>query len=87
MNSKFGLFRLWTAELAALEHPKKSQTYNGRTVVSTLEPLTAESAALVSEKSMYNLDSTLVPSIVVESSSFLQVTRITIKAWMSLNFD
>ena len=29
---------------------------------------------------------TLVPSFSIESSSFLQVTRTTIKAWMSLNF-
>ena len=29
---------------------------------------------------------TLVPSFLDESSSFLQVTRPTIKAWMGLNF-
>ena len=29
---------------------------------------------------------TLVPSILDESSSFLQMIRPTIKAWMSLNF-
>ena len=29
---------------------------------------------------------TLAPSFLIESSSFLQVTRHTIKAWMSLNF-
>ena len=29
---------------------------------------------------------TLVLSILIASSSFLQVTRPTIKAWMSLNF-
>ena len=29
---------------------------------------------------------TLVPSFLNESSSFLQVTRTTIKAWMTLNF-
>ena len=29
---------------------------------------------------------TLVPSFFNESLSFLQVTRATIKAWMSLNF-
>ena len=28
----------------------------------------------------------LVPSFLIGSSSFLQVTRTTIKAWMSLNF-
>ena len=52
-----------TAELAALERLKKSQTYNGE-----------------------NLVSTLVPSFLIGSSSFLQVTRTTIKALMSLNF-
>ena len=30
---------------------------------------------------------TLVPSFLDGSSSFLQVTRQTIKAWMSLNFS
>ena len=30
---------------------------------------------------------TLVFSILIESSSFLQTRRTTIKAWMSLNFD
>ena len=29
--------------------------------------------------------STLAPSFLIGSSSFLQVTRTTIKAWMSLN--
>ena len=33
-----------------------------------------------------NLVSNLVPSFLIGSSSFLQVTRTTIKAWMSLNF-
>ena len=33
-----------------------------------------------------NLVSTLAPSFLIGSSSFLQVTRTTIKAWMSLNF-
>ena len=32
-----------------------------------------------------NLVSTLAPSFLIGSSSFLQVTRTTIKAWMSLN--
>ena len=33
-----------------------------------------------------NVVTTLVPSFWYESSLFLQVTRTTIKAWMSLNF-
>ena len=33
-----------------------------------------------------NLVSTLAPSFLIGSSSFLQVTRSTIKAWMILNF-
>ena len=45
------------------------------------------SCPLVSEKSTYKLVSTLVPSFLIGSSSFLQVTRITIKAWMNLNFS
>ena len=30
---------------------------------------------------------TLAPSFLIESSSFLQVTRTCMKAWMSSNFD
>ena len=30
---------------------------------------------------------TLAPSFLIGSSSFLQVTRVTIKAWMSSNFS
>ena len=30
---------------------------------------------------------TLVPSFLDGSSSFLQITRLTIKAWMGLKFD
>ena len=33
-----------------------------------------------------NVVTTRVPSFLDESSSFLQITRPTIKAWMSLNF-
>ena len=40
-----------------------------------------------SEKLMYNVVNTLAPSILIGSSSFLQVTRTTIKAWTSLKFD
>ena len=39
-----------------------------------------------SEKSNIKLVSTLAPSFLIGSSSFLQVTRTTIKAWMSSNF-
>ena len=35
---------------------------------------------------MENLVRTLVPSYLIGSSTFLQVTRTTIKAWMRLNF-
>ena len=31
--------------------------------------------------------STLAPSVLIRSSSFLQVTRPCMKAWMSSNFD
>ena len=34
-----------------------------------------------------NVVTTLVPSFLEGSSSFLQVTRSTIKAWMGLNFS
>ena len=39
------------------------------------------------ERSTDNLVSTVVPQFLIESSSFLQVTRTTIKAGMSSNFD
>ena len=40
-----------------------------------------------SEKSMYNVVDTLAPSFLIESSSFLQVTRTTIKSglWFKLS--
>ena len=40
-----------------------------------------------SEKFMYNVVNTLAPSFLIGSSSFLQVTRATIKAWTSSKFD
>ena len=62
MDSKFALIRR-TAEGAALEQMETfPKTYNGRNVVSTLEP-----------------------SILIWSSSLIQVLR-TIKALMSSNF-
>ena len=36
-----------------------------------------------SEKSMYNVVNTLAPSFLIEYSSFLQVTRTTIKSGLS----
>ena len=41
---------------------------------------------LASEKAMYNVVNTLAPSFLIGSSSFLQVTRTTIKSWMSSKF-
>ena len=58
----------------------------------TIRPHTAELAALeLLKKFPYtyngqNLVSTLEPLFFIGSFSFLQVTRTTIKAWMSLNF-
>ena len=59
---------------------------------SQIPPRTAELAALERLKKFpytyngENLVSTLAHSFLIGSSSFLQVTRTTIKAWMSLNF-
>ena len=36
---------------------------------------------------MNNVVTTLAPSFLIGSSSFLQTIRTTIKAWMSLNFS
>ena len=40
-----------------------------------------------SKKLMYNIVNTLAPSFLIGSSSYLQVTRITIKSWTSSKFD
>ena len=42
---------------------------------------------LVFEKSMFCIVATLAPSISIGSLSFLEVTRITITSWMSLNLS
>ena len=58
---------------------------------SQIRPRTAELAALERLKKFpktyngENLVSTLAPSFLIGSSSLLQVTRTTIKAWMSSN--
>ena len=53
-----------------------------------IPPPTSELSALVRLKNwMYNVVNTLAPSFLIGSSSFLQVTRTTIKAWMSSKFD
>ena len=41
------------------------------------------SSPWASEKSMYNVVNTLAPSFLIESSSFLQVTKTTIKSGLS----
>ena len=41
---------------------------------------------VVCEKLMYNVVNTLAPSVLIGSSSFLQVTRTTIKSGSSLKF-
>ena len=59
---------------------------------SQIRPRTAELAALEHLKKFPytynwgNLVNTLVPSFLIGSSSFLQVTRTCMKAWMSSNF-
>ena len=60
----------------------RPQSDHGIAELATLECL---------EKSPYtyngnNIVTTLAPSFLIESSSFLQVTRTCIKAWMSSNF-
>ena len=51
-----------------------------------IPPLTMELAALECLKKQHNLVSTLAPSFLIGSFSYLQVTRTTMKAWMSSNF-
>ena len=45
------------------------------------------SCPLVFEKSIFCIVATLAPSILMGPSSFLEVTRITITSWMSLNLS
>ena len=52
-----------------------------------ISPLTAELAALERLKKTYKLVSTLAPSFLFGSSSFLHVTRETIYSQMSSKFD
>ena len=52
-----------------------------------ISPLTAELAALERLKKTYKLVSTLASSFLFGSSSYLQVTRETIKSQMSSKFD
>ena len=40
-----------------------------------------------SEKLMFNVENTLAPLFLFGSSSFLQVTRTSIKSWTSSKFD
>ena len=39
------------------------------------------------EKSIFCIVATLAPSVLIESSSFLEVTRITITSWISSNLS
>ena len=52
-----------------------------------ISPLTGELAAFERLKKTYKLVSTLAPSFLFGSSSYLQVTRETIESQMSLKFD
>ena len=53
---------------------------------SMMSPLTSELAALGTEKSMINVVTTLEPLFFIGSSSFLHVTRTSIKSQMGLKF-
>ena len=55
---------------------------------SQIQPLTAELSALEClKKSLFCVVATLAPSILIGSSSYLEVTRIAITSRMSSNFD
>ena len=52
-----------------------------------IRPRTGELPALeLLKKSMYNLVSTLAPSVLIGSSSYLQIKRTTIISCVTLNF-
>ena len=52
-----------------------------------IRPRTSELAALSVSKKSHRFKVGEMLLILIGSSSFLQVTRVTIKAWMSLNFS
>ena len=52
-----------------------------------IPPPTPVICPCASEQLMYNVVNTLAPSFLIGSSSFLQVTRTTIKSWTSSKFD
>ena len=85
MHSSSFIFDLIFFILAGKENNHKSLDWFEFRRIS---PCNAELAALecVTEKSMYNLVSTLAPSFLIGSSSFLQVMRTAITSRMSLNF-
>ena len=75
-----------------LQVTKTSITSQPSSKFGQIGPRTAELAALERlEKSPYtyngsNLVNTLAPLFLIRSSSFLQVVRTCMKAWMSSNF-
>ena len=75
-----------------LQVTRTSMTSRTSSKFGQIGPRTAKLAALERlEKSPWtyngsNLVNTLAPSFLIRSSSFLQVVRTCIKAWMSSNF-
>ena len=53
---------------------------------SQIPTQTPELSALASEKLLYNVVTTLAPSFLIGSSSYLQVTRTSITSWTSWKF-
>ena len=68
--------------------PRSTTISRTSSIFGQIRIKTAELAALELLKNSHRLSvvSTPSPSFFIGSSSFLQVTRITIKAWMSSNF-
>ena len=89
MSLKFGAIQPRTVVLA--ERLKNCHRLIKALLISNfsrIPPQTVNLAVVecLKKKSTYNLVSTLVPSCLIGSSSFLQVIRTTIKAQMSSNF-
>ena len=88
-STKFGQIRPRTAELTALGHLEKSM--HESLDEFKFRPDTTTNSRVIcpcsSEKLMYNVVNTLAPLFLIGSSLILQVTRTTIKSWMSLKFD
>ena len=77
--------QVWRTTIISLKSSKYGRIRPGTAELAALEHL-KNSHRLMITYNGENLVSTLEPLFLIESFSFLQVTRTTIKSWMSSNF-